>query len=100
VSRLYWDYVIFRYFYEEIANVSVGNTIKDSANFFLTKSSINKCRECLHSMAADRMKEILEYELCRNCDSIDQLEDLLDNKMSYALLDMSHLPICRLPQKE
>ena len=99
ITQLYSDwtssrsktFTFFRHYLTEISNVCVSNLIEDSVNHFLDKSSLNTCRERLRNMTVDRTREILDWELRRDRDSHAQLVDLLDNKLSYTLLDMSRL---------
>jgi hypothetical protein len=86
---------IFRKYYTQIANISVSPLVDDVEEFFLNKSSLNTCRERVKIEAASRTKTLLEHTLKDYKDSHDQLEDLLDPKLAYSLLDMS-----RLPQKQ
>ena len=65
----------------------------DKAEFFINKSGINTCRERISLEAGRRTKILVKHELRDDMDSLIQLEDLLDPKMSSALLDMSRLDI-------
>ena len=50
--------------------------------------------------AASRIKRLIEYELQDDEDSLNQLEDLLDYRMSYSLLDMCRLRISNRRKNE
>ena len=79
----------------------VDTTRNLKLDHFLTKSSMNTCRERLKLAGAARTKLQLETVLQTDKDSLDQLEDLLDHKLSYSLVDMSRLlPSNRRPNQD
>ena len=83
---------IFRKYYPSIADVCVSDEFEGDKNeFFLNKSGINTCRERISKEAGLRTKIILKREFRDDMDSLIQLEDLLDPKMSMSLLDMTRL---------
>lgn len=99
ITNLYTDwrsssshtFQIFAKYLDETVDICVSEQVENKVEFFLTKSSINTCRERIRMAAASRTKIILEFELKDDKASLDQLEDLLEPKMSAALLDMGRL---------
>ena len=99
ITRLYSDwrsssshtFQVFAKYLPDIANTCVSEQVADRVEFFLHKSSINTCRERLRIAAASLTTPLLEYELRDDKASLDQLEDLLEPKMSASLLDMGRL---------
>ena len=63
----------------------------DKVETFLSSSSLNTCRERISKEAAERTKQLIELEWQDDPDSLHQLEDLLEPRHSYALVDMSRL---------
>ena len=65
----------------------------DKVETFLSSSSLNTCRERISKEAAERTKQLieLEWQWQDDPDSLHQLEDLLEPRHSYALVDMSRL---------
>ena len=87
-------FTIFRQYYSTIADVCVSDEFEgDKTEFFINKSGINTCRERVSFEAGRRTKILVKHELRDDMDSLIQLEDLLDPKMSSALLDMSRLNV-------
>lgn len=79
---------VFRKYLEPIAHICVSEQVDDRIGFFLSKSSTNTCRERLRLAAASRIKIILESVLEDDMPSLIQLEDILEPKTSYSLLDI------------
>lgn len=76
----------------EISDVCVQDITADKVETFLSTSSLNTCRECINKEVADRTKQLLlELEWQNDPDSLHQLEDLLEPRHSYALVDMTRL---------
>ena len=83
---------IFRLYYSDIADICVSDEFDgDKNDFFINKSGINTCRERISKEAGRRTKLLVKREFRDDMDSLIQLEDLLDPKMSMSLLDMSRL---------
>ena len=79
----------FRKYVKPISNICVSELVDDDpVQYFIHKSSLNTCRERTKSKAASRIKRLLEYILQNDKPSLDQLEDILEFKMSYSLLDL------------
>ena len=75
----------------------------DRDSFFLLRSSTNKCKEQIKSVASKRLKVLLDLvlESNRNMETLAQLEDLLERRMFASLIEMSHLdPKNRRPNEE
>jgi hypothetical protein len=88
-------FTLFRKYSPEICDICVkstnttGNT--DKMDFFIYQSSLNTCRERIKMAAATRKKIMVEKELENDKASLDQLEDILEHKLSYSLVEMSRL---------
>ena len=83
---------IFRRYAGELSDICVRDSeINDKIQYFISKSSINGCRERIKSTASTRLKSMIYHSLRNDKDSLDQIEDILERKMSYSLVDMSRL---------
>ena len=79
----------FRKYVKPISNICVSELVDDDpVQYFIHKSSLNTCRERIKLKAASKIKRLLKYILRDDEASLDQLEDILEYKMSYSLLDL------------
>ena len=91
---------VFRKYLDPIVSICVSEQVDDPLHFFMTKSSINTCRERLRLAAGQLIHDIVELELEDDDAALEQLEDLLEPTMSSALLDMSRLRPCNRRKNE
>ena len=81
----------FRRYVSDISEVCVEDINADKVETFLSSSSLNTCRERISKEAAERTKQLIELEWQDDPGSLHQLQDLLEPRHSYALVDMSRL---------
>ena len=72
-------------------DLCVSDKIEKRDNFFILKSSNNKCKDRIRTEAASRSKVLLNHTLRDDLPSLSQIEDILCPRMSASLLDMSRL---------
>ena len=82
---------IFRKYFQDIRDLCVSDKIEKRDNFFILKSSNNKCKDRIRTEAASRSKVLLNHTLRDDLPSLSQIEDILCPRMSASLLDMSRL---------
>ena len=83
----------FRKYYEDFQTICVSEQVPDRDSFFLLRSSTNKCKEQIRNVASKCLKILLCLVLESNKDmeTLSQLEDLLEPRMSVSLTEMSRL---------
>ncbi len=70
ITPLYWDwktstaktFSFFRKYADTFCNICVSDQVDDKFNFFISKSSINTCRERISYDAGRRQKAVIDYE--------------------------------------
>ncbi len=98
-TQLYddWDtstaktFRIFQKYWHDIADCCVSSEVQDKYSFFINHSSMNTCRERIKSSVSKRI--IKDLESLADEGTKGMLEDVLDRKMSMAMIDMSRIPL-------
>ena len=97
------SFTSFRKYYKDFQTICASEQVSGRDSFFLLRSSTNKCKEQIRSVASKRLKVllclVLEYN--KDVETLSQLEDLLEPRMSASLIEMTRLDPknCR-PNKE
>ena len=81
----------FRRYISDISEICVNDIDANKVDTFLSSSSINTCRERICKEAAEQTKQVIERAWQDDPDSLHHLEDLLEPRHSFALVDMSRL---------
>ena len=81
----------FRRYATDISEICVQDNSVDSFDTFMSTTSVDICHERIRAAAADRHKQLIEQEWEDKPESLHQLEDILEPRHSFALVDMSRL---------
>ena len=94
---------LFRKYYQDFQSICVSKQVPDRDSFLLLRSSTNKLKEQIKSVASKQLKVLLGLvlESNRDMETLSQLEDLLEPRMSAPLTEMSRLnPNNHRPNKD
>ena len=91
-------FLFFRKYLDNITDICVRPTVEDKKNFFLYNSSINTCRERIKDRFSTFTRAKVKIDLKDDSTSLSNLDDILNNKVSLAMMELSRLdPGNRLP---
>ena len=81
----------FRRYATDISEICVQDNSVDPFDTFMSTTSVDTCHERIRAAAADRHKQLIEQDWDDKPESLHQLEDILEPRHSFALVDMSRL---------